>query len=179
MAHRKSKWDQYREEAREIAKQDPLLTPKAIALLICDKYNLEFENSFRILISRMRTKMGLPQFHGSRQPTVIDESQAKGDDPNKNSWEVKEDSATWEYEGTRSIQTLDEALAFCKADMKKWEVKTWRFNSWDVTMNIPTFKDGKKVESKPVTTTNYQVRVEFKPKDNSDEIAEDFKQQLE
>ena len=73
---------------------------------------------------------------------------------NKEYWEENSKEAVWEYNSTtKSIETLEEALEFCEADLDKYEVDRYIFNSWDVTM---------KVDDTPVKRTNYQVKIWFK-----------------
>lgn len=84
-----------------------------------------------------------------------------------NKWDEKpDDSAFFHYEGTKSITTLQEALDYCKADLEKWDVERYLFNSWDASM---------KVDNKWVKTTNYQVKVWFKPKSiKLEQLFDDF-----
>lgn len=77
---------------------------------------------------------------------------------NEQKWSKSHDSASWEYHGTKSIRTLEQALDYCEADLQKWEVERYIFNSWDVSM--------KDINGDPQTVTNYQVKVWFKPKFN-------------
>lgn len=62
---------------------------------------------------------------------------------------------------TRSakIKTLDEALAYSKVDLSKFEVDRYIINSWEVTMGAD-----KTATEKAETYTNYQVKVWLKPK---------------
>jgi predicted phosphodiesterase len=75
-------------------------------------------------------------------------------------WEQSNDGAFWKYEGYTSIRSLEQALEYCDADLDKWEVERYIFNSWDTTM--------KDVNGNPLTATNYQVKVWFTPKINLD-----------
>lgn len=75
-------------------------------------------------------------------------------DQNKEYWEENSKEAVWEYNSTtKSLETLEEALEFCEADLDKYEVDRYIFNSWDVVM---------KVDETPVKRTNYQVKIWFK-----------------
>lgn len=64
--------------------------------------------------------------------------------------DFRKDSATFEYKGEKSIQSLEEAIDFFEVDVEEWEVERWVCNSWDVTM---------KIDNEPVKKTNYQVKV--------------------
>ena len=79
----------------------------------------------------------------------------------KNSWDISDEGAFYEYKGTKSLRNLEDALLYCKADLTKWEVDRHVFNSWDVTM---------KGDDGPIVSTNYQVKIWFKKKDNSNEL---------
>lgn len=69
-------------------------------------------------------------------------------------WEENSKEAVWEYNSTtKTLETLEEALEFCDADLDKFEVDRYVFNSWDVTM---------KIGDTPVKRTNYQVKIWFK-----------------
>ncbi len=67
-----------------------------------------------------------------------------------------EDTATYEYKGTRSIRNFEEAVIHCGVDLNVWEIEKKVFNSWDVTMKG---KDGK-----PIASTNYQYKLWFRRK---------------
>lgn len=72
----------------------------------------------------------------------------------RNTWEHNPDSLIWEYKGEQSIQTLEQAISFCEADLTKYKVDRFLFNSWDVT--------GKDFGKR----TNYQAKVWFSPIEN-------------
>ena len=73
---------------------------------------------------------------------------------NKSYWEENNKEAIWEHNSTtKSLETLEDALEFCEADLEKYEVDRYIFNSWDVVM---------KVDDTPVKRTNYQVKIWFK-----------------
>lgn len=57
------------------------------------------------------------------------------------------------------IKTLDEALAYSKVDLNKYEVDRFVVNSWEVTIGAKGTGKGK-----PETYTNYQVKVWLKKK---------------
>lgn len=81
------------------------------------------------------------------------------------SWTVSDGSATFVGKTTRSITTLEEALEFSKVDLNVWEVSTYRFKSWDVTMKIEEITNVGGVQTKifvPTTITNYGCEVNFK-----------------
>ena len=54
-----------------------------------------------------------------------------------------------------TVKTLDEALKVANVDTEVYSVDRYVINSWQVTM---------KVNDKPVTKTNYQIKVWLKPK---------------
>lgn len=70
-------------------------------------------------------------------------------------WEHTQDGSAFFYEGLQRITTLEDALKFCNADLNKFEVVDWRFNSWEVSALI---------KGQWSTVTNYQVKVVFSPK---------------
>ncbi len=113
----------------------------------------------RAEISRIIMKeMNLDNFHwvrnivqrklGKKQRLFVKKT-TSSESQDKKLWDIKNDSATFEYTGRRSITTLAEAIDFCDADMSFWDVDRYTFNSWDVTT-----KEG-------TTHTNYQVKVYF------------------
>lgn len=78
---------------------------------------------------------------------------------NSHKWEEDKEGAVWEYNTTeKPLKTLEDALHFCEADLEKFEVDRYIFNSWDVTMK--QLQPDKTV--KPIKATNYQVKVWFK-----------------
>lgn len=102
----------------------------------------------------------------------------------KNSWEESKDNAYYEYEGTKSIRNLPDALKYCKVDLNEWEVDRHLFNSWDVSMKIKT-KVGKDKKGNPIyedkvkVSTNYQCKIWFKKQDKSFElIIKELEKQL-
>jgi len=78
----------------------------------------------------------------------------------KNEWSESRDSATWSYDGTDTIHTLEDALSYSKVDLSVWEVDRHVFNQWEVTM-----RDDKK---QPVRRMNVQVKVWFKKRRGHD-----------
>ena len=68
-------------------------------------------------------------------------------------WDEKETTATWSYDGTDNINTLEDALAFSKVDLDTWEVERHIFNKWPTT--------AKNAEGKLVSKNNIQVKVWF------------------
>lgn len=87
----------------------------------------------------------------------------------KCSWEEKQDSASWSYDGYANITTLEEALAFSKVDLSIWEVDRHVFNTWTTT-----YKDANKEAQQK---WNVQVKVWFKKKTHTYKPA-DFKKDL-
>lgn len=82
----------------------------------------------------------------------------------KKTWDERAESAEFHYEGFRELTTLEDALAFCNADLEIWDVDRWVFNSWDVTM--------KGADGDPIKRTNYQVKIWFRRKIDVMEIDE-------
>lgn len=66
-----------------------------------------------------------------------------GESVSKNVTKYASDSAKWEYDGEVSITTLEEALKFCNVDLDKYEPKTWKFGSHDVSMKVKKAVDAK------------------------------------
>jgi len=76
-----------------------------------------------------------------------------------------------EYKGERPITSEAEALEFFEIDTKKWKVKRWICNSWDVTMRLPDGDTKKR--------TNYQVKLWLEPHDRKKRKADlEFKAKL-
>lgn len=73
---------------------------------------------------------------------------------NKAQWNEAANAATWQYDGTAAIHTLEDALAYSKVDLATWEVERHIFNSWEVTMKDPA--------GLPCRRVNVQVKVWFK-----------------
>lgn len=72
----------------------------------------------------------------------------------KNEWNESGNAATWAYDGTDNINTLEDALAFSKVNLDVWEVERHIFNKWPTT--------AKNAEGKLVSKNNIQVKVWFK-----------------
>ena len=112
----------------------------------------DFAERFGVGFSTARRHIGIMVDHHNPSRSKV----KTGVKDNKKTWNESQDDALWEYEGTKSIRTLEQALEFSKVDKSKWEVERHVFNSWDVTM--------KGNDGEPLTATNYQVKVWFKPK---------------
>lgn len=82
---------------------------------------------------------------------------------NEKEWKEEKDKAEFKGVTNTSINTLEDALKFCDADLEKWEPIRWVFNSWDVSN-----KDGNKF-------TNYQVKIWFQLRVNT---VTDFKNNI-
>lgn len=89
----------------------------------------------------------------------------------KTTYSESDDSASYEYSGTKSIKTLEEAIELFKIDLTKWEVERWVCNSWDVNARAReqdlSWKDGVMNghairEDAWRTVTNYQIKVWLK-----------------
>lgn len=85
-----------------------------------------------------------PEHHLPKAPPPAD---------NKQEWQEKGTTATWAYDGSDDINTLEDALAFSKVDLTKWEVDRHIFNKWPTT--------AKNAEGKLVSKNNIQVKVWF------------------
>lgn len=94
--------------------------------------------------------------------------------PDERKFTVTESEAVFTGRTYKSIRTLDEALEFAKVDLNLWEVTSYQFTSWDVSMKIEEIKVINDVEVKvltPTTLTNYGCVVKFAPKSTTaDEI---------
>ncbi len=78
---------------------------------------------------------------------VVDNSKSSVAADNLTSVQSNQDgSKELSYKGSRSITSLDEAIAFFEVDTAKWQITSWTCNSWDA---------GDK--------TNYQVKVKLAP----------------
>jgi hypothetical protein len=71
------------------------------------------------------------------------------------SWDEKNDSAVFEYNGTKKIDNFEDAIAYSGVDTNIWETDRKIFNSWEVTM---------KINDTPVKRTNFQFKIWFKRK---------------
>lgn len=80
-------------------------------------------------------------------------------------WNESQDGASVEYTTSARIETLDDALAFSKVDLDKWEVDRWTFNKWETTV------EG---EATPLI----QVKVWFKVKAPKEVSMEDVRNEL-
>lgn len=89
----------------------------------------------------------------------------------KTTYSETDNSASYEYSGTKSIKTLEEAIELFKIDLSIWEVERWVCNSWDVNARAReqdlSWKDGVMNgyavrEDAWRTTTNYQIKVWLK-----------------
>ena len=132
-----------------------VLTQKEIKLLGLSPIE---SNRYRINEKQLNLIGGLARL-GKRQrfqELGKDTQKSKPIKDNDISWEEKKDGAFWKYEGYTSIRSLKQALDFCKADLSKWHVDRYIFNSWDVSTsdNLGNI----------TTATNYQVKVWFLPK---------------
>lgn len=167
-----SKWNDYKSEILDIIHDKPDMSPKLVAQTIAEAGGFEYEDTFRMYISRIRKREGLAPFHRGYRINETTPKKEKLPKESKStnkrtSYDENQDSAKWEYTGEQVITTLGDALKFCKVDLKKWEVERHVFNSWDVTMKAP---DGGSTKR-----TNYQVKVWFKKREEADtEILEEF-----
>lgn len=160
---RTSRWHHLRGElAREIRKANYDLSPSKFARKLIKRKGLENTKSnfdtLRLYISRLQKDLQ------HKDKCLVSEGEVLTND--KTSFEQGSENASWEYIGEQSLTTLEDALAFSNVDLTKWEVERWIFNSWDVSM-----AGGKR--------TNYQVKVWFKVKDNTDELAEEFRDRVD
>lgn len=129
-----------------------MVNKNEIAREICNKLGISNFDKVRLAASR----------HINKYASMSNDN-SDGD----KKWDIKSDSATFEYSGRKSITTLDEAILFCEADMNIWDIDRYTFNSWDVTT-----KEG-------LTHTNYQVKVFFVKKNYNNKFNyNDFKDDL-
>jgi hypothetical protein len=153
MAKRKSQWDKYLKLVNKLISDSPTRNPTSIARQINREKNLNLSKKqldlFRMYISRVRKRSKLA-------PLKPNCTEVRTDSKNDTTWDVKEESAVWSYDGTQSITSLEQAIDFSGVDMEEWEVERHVFNSWDVTM---------KVDEEPIKRTNYQVKVWFRRKE--------------
>lgn len=77
-----------------------------------------------------------------------------GHDVDKAVVDYKENTATIETTSAK-IKTAEDACKYADVDMSAWEVERQIINFWDVTMKV----DGPGGSQKPITKTNYQVKV--------------------
>lgn len=66
----------------------------------------------------------------------------------------------YEYKGTKSIRTEQEAIDFFNIDTERYDIIKFKYNAWDTS--------AKNKEGEFITTTNYQVTVLTEPKEESD-----------
>lgn len=156
-----SKWSMYRDEVMDLINSNPTMSPSVIAQTVADNNDIEYQDTFRMWVSRMRKREGYAPFkkgersvaHETKGATSYEENPSKGE-------------ANWEYKGEQVITTLEDALKFSNVNLEKWEVDRHLFNSWDVTM--------KDKQGHSFKRTNYQVKVWFKKKvvENEEELKE-------
>lgn len=148
---KKSQWNRYNSRIKAIIKEEPNKNPVLIARQINEENNLHLNDTqidlLRMYISRERSRQNLK--HSSKK--LINTNTAT--EKKATTWDEEDTKALWEYDGTQSITSLEQALAFSGVDTRVWEVERHIFNSWDVTSN----QFGKK--------TNYQVKVWFRRKE--------------
>jgi hypothetical protein len=150
-----SQWKKYLKKIKKLIKDDNKRNPILIAKQINEEYNLHLNKRqldlLRMYISRERTKQGLPDC--TRQ---VPDRNVYNMPKDNTTWDenLKDGTGFWEYDGTQSITSLEQAIAFSGVDESKWEVERHIFNSWDVIM--------KNSAGKPVKRTNYQVKVWFR-----------------
>jgi predicted phosphodiesterase len=161
-----SKWSSYKDEILGIIKEEPNTSPKEIAQRIAECHQIEYEDTFRMYVSRIRKREGYPPFSPGREKkfpaskgkTTYEENSGKGE-------------ANWEYKGEQVITTLKDALKFCQVDLSKWEVDRHIFNSWDTV--------ARDTNGSLVKRTNYQVKVWFKKRTEADEkVLRDFRNEV-
>lgn len=140
---------------------------------------------YKILIDYRRKK---------RDGMINDGAPISGSAPDQNDkkYTESENAASFEYTGTVSITSLDQAVDFFKIDLNKWDIDRWICNSWDVNARAReqdlVWQDGTmtgfaKRDDNWRTVTNYQVKVWLKKKglnktyfDLRDEIVSSIKE---
>lgn len=124
-------------------------------------------DEYIVLISNT-TRMGSTVAQNEPNKTLSNLTELKTTGiPDTREFTVTNNGATFVGKTSKSIRTLDEALEYSKVDLTLWEVSTYRFNSWDVTMKIEEIQtiDGKETKVfVPITITNYGCEVKFTPK---------------
>jgi predicted MPP superfamily phosphohydrolase len=140
-----NKWGKYDDEIIKLFSLD--ISNSEIARRIAKNFNIPYHNGLRKRVGVVRHK-----FEQGEEITYRDSHSSKSRNTDSTRWEESQDSAVWNYQGEKSITTLDQAIKYSKVNLKYWEVDRWVFNSWDVT-------------SKTGKATNYQVKVFFKKKD--------------
>lgn len=153
-----SEWDKYREDVLDFINSYPRMNNTDIGKRVCDEHDIEYKDTFRVYISRLRKREGFATEPQGQGATSYEENLSKGE-------------ANWQYKGEQVITTLADALKFCQVDLKKWEVDRHIFNSWDTSM--------KDKHGNSFKRTNYQVKVWFKKRSDADEeVLKEFKQKI-
>jgi hypothetical protein len=158
---KKSRWSRFLPRIIEIIEEkrcgcSPLLTAEQINREFNLNLSMREIDLLRTYVRRkqqkMRLKLGMP-----KNKTIINGKPLDlSSETSNNAWDIRQDNALWEYKGSKSITTLEQALGFSEVDLNEWEVERHIFNSWDVTM--------KGEDGEPITKTNYQVKVWFRRK---------------
>ena len=99
-------------------------------------------------------------FENGDEVSIPSKSVSEPDSASKNEWDESKEAATWSYNGTAVVHTLEDALSYSKVDLNVWEVERHTWNQWEVTM-----RDDKK---NPVRRMNVQVKVWFKKRRGHD-----------
>lgn len=105
----------------------------------------------------------LREFSQEELLSFIAGEEAEEDYEGKSEWDEKDNSASYEYKGSKPITSFDEAVRYSGADMEVWEVERKVFNSWDVTMKGP--------DGLPIKKTNYQFKLWFRRKHKKEETS--------
>lgn len=131
-------------------------TQLAKYIVVKEQFPIEEVENLRRRISTVKDKL-------INKKVIKDNKKAKKE--GKQAWDIKNDkTASFEYVGDEPITTLEQALKFCEADLSKWEVERYVFNSWMVT----AFDLGVAIQK-----TNYQVKLFFKAITKSHSHKED------
>ena len=121
---------------------------------------------------------------------IIDEVKENGGDISLNRLRLEGESSREWTEGNGAayfkgvteqvITSLDEAIVFSRADMTKWQVKSWTFKSYDTPMKLrkdevhPSDPKSKLVKHTPTKVTNYAVQVNFIERDQTRDLIQEL-----
>jgi len=116
----------------------PNLSITDLAKKIAKAHNAVYTDSTRRIVSMLLN---------GRKKIVAEKESRK--------WDEKNDSAVFEYQGTKKIDNFEDAIKYSGVDTETWEVERKIFNSWEVTM---------KTDQGPVKRTNFQFKLWFRRK---------------
>jgi hypothetical protein len=123
---------------------------------LVDKYrNKNPELSITKLAKKIAKEEGIDYTDSTRRIVSAKLNKGKRPEKEERKWDEKDDSAIFEYQGTKKIDNFEDAIKYSGVDTEVWEAERKIFNSWEVTM---------KIDDAPVKRTNFQFKIWFRRK---------------